>query len=151
VAFLTDADLVDAATRTAAGFCERLREARHLRRRLDDRGYRIADRPRAAAAGGSRLERFAGDGWVAAGDEALAFDPLSSQGLLFALARGSRPATPPNGVGPTDRSGVGGSRPREPGSRASGPPIYGPPPVAVRRIGAADGRRRQARRHGRSE
>jgi flavin-dependent dehydrogenase len=90
VAFLTDADLVDTATRTTAGFCERLREARHLRCRLDGHEYRITGRPRAAAAGGSRLERFAGEGWVAVGDAALAFDPLSSQGLLCALETGSR-------------------------------------------------------------
>jgi flavin-dependent dehydrogenase len=90
VAFLTDADLVDAATRTPEGFCERLREARHLWRQLDGHGYRIAERPRGAAAGGARLGRFAGEGWVAVGDAALAFDPLSSQGLLCALETGSR-------------------------------------------------------------
>jgi flavin-dependent dehydrogenase len=90
VAFLTDADLLNAATRTPEGFCQRLREARHLRRRLDGHGYRIAGRPRGAAAGGARLGRFAGEGWVAVGDAALAFDPLSSQGLLCALETGSR-------------------------------------------------------------
>ncbi|MBN9507503.1 MAG: hypothetical protein J0I21_00145, partial [Alphaproteobacteria bacterium] len=40
------------------------------------------------AAHGCRLDRAAGDGWLAVGDAALAFDPLSSQGLLNALYTG---------------------------------------------------------------
>jgi flavin-dependent dehydrogenase len=39
-------------------------------------------------AGGARLEPFHGDGWLACGDAALSFDPLSSQGLLTALYSG---------------------------------------------------------------
>jgi flavin-dependent dehydrogenase len=39
-------------------------------------------------AGGGRLDRFSGDGWLACGDVALSFDPLSSQGLLTALYAG---------------------------------------------------------------
>lgn len=44
--------------------------------------------PRGADAGGARLDRFAGDGWLAAGDAALSFDPLSSQGMIDALYTG---------------------------------------------------------------
>lgn len=36
----------------------------------------------------SRLEQFHGDGWIAAGDAATSFDPLSSQGILSALYGG---------------------------------------------------------------
>jgi len=43
-------------------------------------------------ASGARLERFAGDGWLAVGDAALAFDPLSSQSLFDALYTGLRGA-----------------------------------------------------------
>jgi flavin-dependent dehydrogenase len=43
---------------------------------------------RTTAAAGARLDRFAGENWLAAGDAALAFDPLSSQGLLTALYSG---------------------------------------------------------------
>jgi len=43
---------------------------------------------RGDAAAGGRLERFAGDGWMAVGDAALSFDPLSSQGILDALYTG---------------------------------------------------------------
>jgi flavin-dependent dehydrogenase len=37
-------------------------------------------------------ERVAGPGWLAVGDAALSFDPLSSQGVLFALYSGIRAA-----------------------------------------------------------
>ncbi|MGR9391165.1 NAD(P)/FAD-dependent oxidoreductase [Rhizobium leguminosarum] len=41
---------------------------------------------RTSDASGSRLDIFAGDGWLACGDAALAFDPMSSQGLFSAIA-----------------------------------------------------------------
>ncbi|MGC1301981.1 MAG: hypothetical protein WA840_06375, partial [Caulobacteraceae bacterium] len=40
------------------------------------------------AAHGAWLDRPAGDGWIAAGDAALAFDPLAAQGLFNALYTG---------------------------------------------------------------
>ena len=43
---------------------------------------------RGAEATGARLDRFAGERWMAVGDAALSFDPLSSQGLLDALYTG---------------------------------------------------------------
>jgi flavin-dependent dehydrogenase len=39
-------------------------------------------------AGGARLDRFSGESWVACGDAALSFDPLSSQGIFTALYSG---------------------------------------------------------------
>lgn len=39
-------------------------------------------------AAGARMDRFGGEGWVAVGDAALAFDPLSAQGILTALYTG---------------------------------------------------------------
>lgn len=44
--------------------------------------------PRRVAANSGYLQPFAGPRWVAAGDAALSFDPLSSQGLLTALFTG---------------------------------------------------------------
>lgn len=38
------------------------------------------------------LERCAGEGWIACGDAALSFDPLSSQGIVTALESGRRAA-----------------------------------------------------------
>jgi flavin-dependent dehydrogenase len=58
------------------------------------RAGRVRLRDHRAAARGGRRKRAAGpvrgDGWVAAGDAALSFDPLSSQGILTALYTGLR-------------------------------------------------------------
>jgi flavin-dependent dehydrogenase len=47
---------------------------------LESLGYREA--------GSSRLDEFAGHGWIAVGDAAIGFDPLSAQGLFNALHTG---------------------------------------------------------------
>lgn len=44
--------------------------------------------PQVSPASGAWLDPVCGEGWIACGDAALAFDPLSSQGLLGALASG---------------------------------------------------------------
>ena len=91
VAFLTDADLADRATLLSAdGFAARLEETVHVGGVLRAHGYAIDGRPRGADAGSARLDRFSGDGWLAAGDAAVSFDPLSSQGMLTALYTGLR-------------------------------------------------------------
>lgn len=91
VAFLTDADLVDrAALLATGGFVGRLVETDHVAAQLHAHGYAIAGRVRGTDAGSARLDRFTGEGWVAAGDAALSYDPLSSQGILTALYTGMR-------------------------------------------------------------
>jgi flavin-dependent dehydrogenase len=91
VAWLTDADLADrAALLSAEGFAAAVAQTRHLSAALDAFGYAIAGRPRGADAASARLDRFVGEGWIAAGDAALSFDPLSSQGILTALYTGMR-------------------------------------------------------------
>ncbi|OCI99141.1 hypothetical protein A6U85_31845 [Agrobacterium sp. 13-626] len=42
--------------------------------------------PRVSDASGSRLDVFAGSGWLSCGDAAMTLDPLSSQGLFSAIA-----------------------------------------------------------------
>jgi flavin-dependent dehydrogenase len=79
VAFLTDADLLAAELRTPAGFAAAAR--------LGAGGTLVAG-PFTAPAFGSRLDPCCGDDWLAAGDAALAFDPISSQGILSALFGG---------------------------------------------------------------
>jgi flavin-dependent dehydrogenase len=67
----------------------------HTRRRIEARPYRLLTALRVDA-GGSRLDRAMGygmadgmgDGWLAIGDAAAAWDPLSSYGLTAALATG---------------------------------------------------------------
>jgi flavin-dependent dehydrogenase len=91
VAWLTDADLADrAALLTGAGFMAMLDRSRHVSAVLRKHGYSIAARPRGADASSARLDRFVGEGWIGAGDAALSFDPLSSQGILTALYTGMR-------------------------------------------------------------
>ncbi|MFZ0421693.1 MAG: tryptophan 7-halogenase [Xanthobacteraceae bacterium] len=46
----------------------------------------------AADAGGARLSQFYGEGWVACGDSAISFDPISGQGIFAALHDGSAAA-----------------------------------------------------------
>ena len=62
----------------------------HLRAVLSD--ATCLTMPRATAAGGTRLAEFAGDRWLAAGDAAMAFDPLSSRGIFNSLYSGMRAA-----------------------------------------------------------
>lgn len=44
----------------------------------------------ATEASGARLDRFSGPGWVAVGDAALSFDPISGQGIYNALYSGMK-------------------------------------------------------------
>src|SRR5437763_2743035 len=47
-----------------------------------------ATSPAVRAASSQRLERMTGDGWLAVGDAATTFDPLSSQGIFKGLRSG---------------------------------------------------------------
>jgi flavin-dependent dehydrogenase len=51
-------------------------------------GRALRGRVRLAAAGSARLDRLAGDGWLAVGDAGVAHDPLSSAGIVSALQSG---------------------------------------------------------------
>jgi flavin-dependent dehydrogenase len=68
---------------------DQLRQTRHLQHLS---ALNPSDRLRACDASGSRLMQWAGDGWLAVGDAALAFDPLSSQGIFNAIYTGMRGA-----------------------------------------------------------
>jgi flavin-dependent dehydrogenase len=89
LAFHTDADLPaariardrDALLRSASAVSE-------LASWLDYAGFVPDETAGFTAAHSAQLEPCAGDGFLAAGDAALAFDPLSSQGLLNALFTG---------------------------------------------------------------
>lgn len=89
VVYLTDADTV-----SPRALCEKesylslLDRTEHIRARLAAHGYRMESAPRGAAAHSARLASFDGEGWLAVGDAALSFDPLSSQGMLTALFTG---------------------------------------------------------------
>jgi flavin-dependent dehydrogenase len=89
VAFHTDADL-DAAD--VAHAADRLRERAmalpHLSAVLADCGFIEDGEAGFTAAHGTVLSHGSGEGWLAVGDAALAFDPLAAQGLFNALYTG---------------------------------------------------------------
>lgn len=90
-AFLTDADHPERADlRTPEGFTRAIGCTRHIQASLEGHGMEGA--PKLMKAGGACLFPPSGNGWTAVGDAALAFDPLSSQGLFTALYTGLRGA-----------------------------------------------------------
>jgi flavin-dependent dehydrogenase len=89
VVYLTDADLVaPRALCTEESYLSLINCTEQVRACLTAYGYTIQTMPRGTAAHSVRLNRFTGEGWLAVGDAALAFDPLSSQGILTALYTG---------------------------------------------------------------
>ena len=82
IAWFTDDSLLQRGDRSIAGLERRLRAAPHTAARVE---RVLPDTLQSAAARTDRLEVCAGDGWFAAGDAALACDPLASQGVLGAL------------------------------------------------------------------
>lgn len=89
VTFFTDAatDAVKQA-KSVEGFLELIEDSVHLSSKLKRHGYVIVEKPQARDARSNRLTNFHGEGWLAAGDAATAYDPLSSQGILFSLYSG---------------------------------------------------------------
>ena len=91
--FFTDArDAACARARSSAGFLEMLGNTEHINQLIAGHGYVLRDAPHTAAANTTSLEQYAGDQWLAAGDAAMACDPLSSQGILNALYSGFQAA-----------------------------------------------------------
>jgi flavin-dependent dehydrogenase len=88
VAYFTDADLPSAALHTTDRFRARLLDTCHVSARAGQHGLPVDATPRRAPAHSAHLDRVFGHGWVAAGDAAVAFDPISSQGVLTALYTG---------------------------------------------------------------
>lgn len=85
----SDADLLPTSTLlTPGGFMALVKKTAHVRDCLTAHGYTMLGLPKATPAQSARLERFSGEGWLAVGDAALSFDPLSSQGIMAALFAG---------------------------------------------------------------
>jgi flavin-dependent dehydrogenase len=92
-AFQTDADLLPGQQwRAAEWFRERLDETRHIRALVESPRHIFEHAPKLTSAHSSRLETCHGEGWVAAGDAAHSFDPLSGEGLFHALLSGRHAA-----------------------------------------------------------
>jgi flavin-dependent dehydrogenase len=90
VVYLTDADLADQSLRTKRGYNSILSGTDHISACLDDHKYELRSPVKAASANSARLGCFTGKGWIAVGDAALSFDPVSSQGIFTALYTGMK-------------------------------------------------------------
>ena len=94
--YMTDADLLRRQCGAWPAFWQaRLQQTIHTQSRL--RAFDLQAALRVVAANSSRLNYVSGRGWLAVGDAAMAFDPLSSQGLVQALASGIRAGEGLNG------------------------------------------------------
>jgi len=86
LAYMTEADGYARAAKHEPNFWWRqLTRAKHTRRRVEGQALTSGDGPHIVPANSSRLDRVAGGHWLAIGDAAMAFDPLSGQGLFKAL------------------------------------------------------------------
>lgn len=65
-----------------------LNTTQHQRGRVRQHRLRLDNRIRVVPAESSFLDRIAGEGWLALGDAAAAYDPLSSQGIVAAISSG---------------------------------------------------------------
>jgi flavin-dependent dehydrogenase len=90
VAFMTDVDLLDRALATGDpdAWQRGLAASRETRERVEAHGYQLTAPPRSLPAESSRLDRIEGEGWLALGDAAAAYDPLSSHGIGSAMGSG---------------------------------------------------------------
>lgn len=86
VAFHTDADLVAKnELKTTASFLKLAQDTPVISQLLQEQQDSITFQG-TVAANSTKLEQVAGQQWVALGDAALSFDPLSSQGMFHAMA-----------------------------------------------------------------
>ncbi|UXY14855.1 FAD-dependent monooxygenase [Chitiniphilus purpureus] len=92
IALLCDADADRRRALLGGGLWQALAGAPHLHRWCHAHGYRPIGRACGADACSQMLDRAAGRRWLAAGDAALAFDPLSSKGIATALYGGMQAA-----------------------------------------------------------
>ena len=89
LAFYTDADLPSApAAYDGAGLRQRAHGIAGLAEVLEEHGFAAGTEHGFCAANSVVLAPACGPGWLAVGDAALSFDPLSSQGLFHALYTG---------------------------------------------------------------
>lgn len=86
--YMTDDDLLERAARDVGGWLALLDKAAHTSRRVSEAEGARPTTPSVLAAHTSRLTCVAGEGWLAAGDAAVAHDPLASHGITMALGSG---------------------------------------------------------------
>lgn len=98
VAYFTDPDLLgETPSRDVSAWKALIAGTRHIGHWIEDAGFAVEAPPRLSSAGTTWLVppagRAEGAPWMAAGDCAAAFDPLSSHGMTTALWAGARAGT----------------------------------------------------------
>jgi len=89
----TDNDLMTVSfVRSTAGWLELYRRTIHVRKLVEQHSFVLACLPWIVGANSSQLDFLTGDKWLAAGDAAASFDPLSSQGIISAMVGGKQAA-----------------------------------------------------------
>ena len=86
VAYMTDADLCPNVSKTFAYFLSRLKKAPHTQSRI--KYCCLGTGPRVYAANSCRMNTIASGNWLATGEAAIAFDPLSARGIVKAIESG---------------------------------------------------------------
>jgi 2-polyprenyl-6-methoxyphenol hydroxylase-like FAD-dependent oxidoreductase len=85
----TDAGILDTRVAgTPGGLADLVGATSHTRDRWSSWGAALAGEPRFLPAGSGRLSTPWGEGWIAAGDAAMTYDPISAHGLTLALRTG---------------------------------------------------------------
>ncbi|MGB6321056.1 MAG: hypothetical protein WBF64_05940, partial [Xanthobacteraceae bacterium] len=92
LAYFTDGDLCDARLRSAVNFKDYVAKTFHLQAGADGPHCHFVAGPFRVNAASARLVRVYGERWIAAGDAAQSFDPLSSQGIITAIVGGHNAA-----------------------------------------------------------
>jgi flavin-dependent dehydrogenase len=93
LSYLTDADLLPRNLRTdSSSLMESLGAARHIAHLCHPSSWQADGPVSVCRAESSRLVEVTGDRWLAVGDAACAFDPLSSTGVLSAVVSARRGA-----------------------------------------------------------
>jgi flavin-dependent dehydrogenase len=90
VVCLTDADLTQRTSDIGCMYISLLSCAERIRACLAAHRYILQTIPKVAPANTSRLDRTTGSGWLAVGDAAFSFDPLSAQGIVTSLYTGMK-------------------------------------------------------------
>src|SRR5262249_2301365 len=91
MAYMTDADLYTKGSKNSVYHWQgQLQLAHHTYIRA--KGFDVRTTPCISPAGSSRLDQVVGGNWLAVGDAAMSFDPLSSLGIFRALEFGLRAA-----------------------------------------------------------
>ncbi len=89
VAKFCDPGTLAGLDRSLDAWANALNQSEWTRQRLQDSGYVVTDGPHVATADCAVSDPVAGPGWVACGDAAACYDPLSSHGIATAIASGT--------------------------------------------------------------